>query len=161
MSADALKESLSDLDAEQKSMVLALGIMLGRIKTLSQEDGDDLFLLFIAYRDANSAEERVAANDGMMEILEQQKVSVKTLPMNEGETKSPKLKKWIAWVSKKIHDLREERKLSQVDLASRAGLPQSHVSRLENGKHSPSRYTLEKLADAMGVDVSEFDPSVD
>ncbi|MDM8008608.1 MAG: helix-turn-helix transcriptional regulator [Phycisphaerae bacterium] len=44
-------------------------------------------------------------------------------------------------------------------LASKSGLPQSHISRLEAGRHSPSHKTLEKLASALAVPVNRLDPS--
>ncbi len=161
MCADALKDSLSEFDLEQQRMLLALGIILSRVKKLSSEDCDDLFALFTEYRQAQTEEDRRAADAGIMEILEQEKVSVRRLSFDDNNTPSAKLNNWINWISKKIHDLRQESKLSQIELAERSGLPQSHISRLENGKHSPSRYTLEKLAEALGVDISVFDPTVD
>lgn len=161
MSADALKESLSEFDVEQQRMLLALGIILARVKNLSPEDCDELYSMFTEYRQAESEEDRRAADTGIMEILDQNVVAVKAMTFGGDKAPPLKLKKWLDWVSKKIHDLREQANLSQDELEALTGLPQSHISRLENGKHSPSRYTLEKLADAMGVDVSEFDPTVD
>lgn len=163
MTTNALQQSMSELDPAQQRMTLALGIVLDRIQKLSREDCDDLFALVTDYRQATSNEDRTAADAGIMEILEQEDVSVqvKTLTVDGNASTPPNLTKWLDWVSRKIHALREKAGLSQVELADRTGLPQSHISRLENGKHSPSRYTLEKLAEAMGVDVAEFDPSAE
>jgi len=72
----------------------------------------------------------------------------------------PTLQKWIDYVSDKIRAYRKTAGLTQEELAEKSGLPQSHISRLESGKHSPSRLTLEKLGAALGVSVREFDPSV-
>jgi transcriptional regulator with XRE-family HTH domain len=44
-------------------------------------------------------------------------------------------------------------------LARRSGLRQSHISRLERGRHSPSCVTLEKIAQALGIPVSQLDAS--
>jgi transcriptional regulator with XRE-family HTH domain len=59
----------------------------------------------------------------------------------------------------RIKDLRVNAHLTQEELAELSGLPQSHISRLESGKHSPSRITLEKLAQALNVGVEAFDLS--
>jgi transcriptional regulator with XRE-family HTH domain len=58
-----------------------------------------------------------------------------------------------------IKELQLKAGWTQEQLAAESGLPQSHISRLEAGKHSPSRATLEKIAKALGVDVAVFDPS--
>ena len=49
--------------------------------------------------------------------------------------------------------------LTQVELAEKSGIPQSHISRLESNKHSPSRATLKRIAKALKVDLSELDPT--
>lgn len=47
--------------------------------------------------------------------------------------------------------------LSQKDLVERTGLPQPHVSRLENGRvQHPDVETLVKLADALGVSLDQI-----
>jgi transcriptional regulator with XRE-family HTH domain len=50
--------------------------------------------------------------------------------------------------------------MTQVELAQRSSLPQSHISRLEAGKHSPTQTTLEKLAQALDANLSDLEPSV-
>ena len=161
MSAQELRDSLRVLDPEQQRMVLALGIVLDRIRRLTPEDSEDLFELLREYTNTDSDEAREAADAAMMEILEQESVKVKLMDLVPEASPSPKMEKWLDWVSRRIHDLRETAGVTQDELAERTGLPQSHISRLENGKHSPSRYTLEKIAQALDVEVSEFDPSAD
>ena len=56
----------------------------------------------------------------------------------------------------KIKWLREQRKMSMRDLASKAGLAVSYISKLEAGKASPTVMTLEKLLTAMNLDIYEF-----
>ena len=75
------------------------------------------------------------------------------------EPPGPGLQNWLDYVSKRIRELREKAGWTQEDLAQKTGLPQSHISRLENGKHSPAHATLEKIAAALGVGVGEIDPS--
>jgi len=51
--------------------------------------------------------------------------------------------------------------MTQQQLAEKAGLPQSHISRLEAGMHSPSHKTLEKIAAAMEIAMGDLDPAAD
>ena len=52
-----------------------------------------------------------------------------------------------------IHELREKRGLSQRELAERLGTTQSAVARPEAGDVSPSLPTLDKVAEALGVEL--------
>jgi transcriptional regulator with XRE-family HTH domain len=52
-----------------------------------------------------------------------------------------------------IHELREKRGLSQRELAERLGTTQSAVARLEAGNVSPGLPTLDKVAEALGVEL--------
>ena len=74
-------------------------------------------------------------------------------------TPSASLQNWIAFISKKIRDAREGAGLTQMQLAKKSGLLQGQISRLEQGQHSPTAKTLEKIAHATGRDVGFFDPS--
>lgn len=53
-----------------------------------------------------------------------------------------------------IHALREKRGLTQKELAERLGTTQSAIARLEAGNVSPSLPTLDRVADALGVELS-------
>jgi DNA-binding XRE family transcriptional regulator len=52
-------------------------------------------------------------------------------------------------IAKLVSSRREELGLSQRELAKRAGLSHTVISRIESGEHSPSRKTLERLADVL------------
>ncbi len=52
-------------------------------------------------------------------------------------------------IAKLVTSRREELGLSQRELAKRAGLSHTVISRIEGGEHSPSRKTLERLADVL------------
>ncbi len=52
-----------------------------------------------------------------------------------------------------IHELREKRGLSQRELAERLGTTQSAAARLEAGNVSPSLPTLDRVAEALGVEL--------
>jgi transcriptional regulator with XRE-family HTH domain len=57
-----------------------------------------------------------------------------------------------------IKRLRAERGWSQPQLAVEAGVAVSAVSQIENGRRSPNVSTLDKLAEAFGVEVADFFP---
>jgi predicted transcriptional regulator len=47
--------------------------------------------------------------------------------------------------------------LTQEQLASMTGLPQSHICRLEVGKHVPTRSTIQRIAEALKIDAGKLD----
>jgi len=49
-----------------------------------------------------------------------------------------------------LHQLRKEKKIRMVDIASRIGISQSHYSNLERGKRTMSDNLLEKVAEVLG-----------
>jgi len=56
----------------------------------------------------------------------------------------------------RIRKLREARNVSQVDLARRAKVTREHLNRLEAGRYDPSVGTLQRIAKALGVSVTEL-----
>ncbi len=56
----------------------------------------------------------------------------------------------------RIKDILKERKMSAVKLAETVGITQPNMSNIVNGKSMPSLETLEKIANALGVPVSEL-----
>ena len=46
--------------------------------------------------------------------------------------------------------------MRQVDLAERTGLPRSYVSRVEAGRHQPGWGVVLRVAQALGMSVSEL-----
>src|SRR5215471_11119636 len=54
-------------------------------------------------------------------------------------------------IGTRLHNLREERKLSQGDIEKRTGLLRCYISRVENGHTVPSLETLERLAAALEI----------
>lgn len=55
-----------------------------------------------------------------------------------------------------LREIREERGMTQEDLAQEADCTQAYISVLEHGKHKPSREMLARLADALGCRVCEL-----
>ena len=59
-------------------------------------------------------------------------------------------------VGVRLRELREVRSISMRALATRSGLSANALSMIERGRTSPSVSTLYKLADALGVPITEF-----
>jgi transcriptional regulator with XRE-family HTH domain len=55
-----------------------------------------------------------------------------------------------------VRRLREERGLTQEELATRAGTTFGTVSRVESAKGAPAWWTVRKLAEALGVSMAEL-----
>ncbi|HMN42711.1 MAG TPA: helix-turn-helix domain-containing protein [Phycisphaerales bacterium] len=148
------------LTQEQQKWLLAIGIVTDRMARLTKEDSDLMLGFFQDLNAAESDEDRNAALEAMFELLEGKPVGVRKLDLErETNDEGGKLQAWKEWVSAKIREVRNQKGLTQEQLAEKTGLPQSHLSRIENAKHSPSRVTLEKIADALGVPVKLFDPT--
>jgi transcriptional regulator with XRE-family HTH domain len=65
--------------------------------------------------------------------------------------------KEMASLAARVKKLREAAKLSQQDLAVKAGLSTSMISQIEQGKkEDPRRSTLEGLATALGMGIDEL-----
>lgn len=62
----------------------------------------------------------------------------------------------VQLVGPKIRQLRKERKLTQTELASRIGIQQSDLSRMEKGEYRVSLDTLFKILAEFNVSISEF-----
>ena len=61
-------------------------------------------------------------------------------------------------VGLRLREVREERGLSREELAARLGSTRGHVRKLESGLHAPRPDMVARLADALGVPVSELEP---
>lgn len=64
--------------------------------------------------------------------------------------------KTVKLIIANIQRLRELKGFSQKEVAAAMGIPQGQYSRMENGKVEPSVSTLEKLAIALDVSITEF-----
>jgi transcriptional regulator with XRE-family HTH domain len=59
-------------------------------------------------------------------------------------------------VAAQVRDIRRARHLSQRQLAGRMQVPRTYISKIENGKAIPTLGSLERLADALEIDVCQL-----
>lgn len=59
-------------------------------------------------------------------------------------------------VAAQVREIRKARHLSQRQLAGRMQVPRTYISKIENGKAIPTLGSLERLAAALEVDVSQL-----
>jgi transcriptional regulator with XRE-family HTH domain len=59
-------------------------------------------------------------------------------------------------VAAQVRDIRKARHLSQRQLAGRMQVPRTYISKIENGKAIPTLGSLERLAEALEVDMSQL-----
>jgi transcriptional regulator with XRE-family HTH domain len=59
-------------------------------------------------------------------------------------------------IGKRLRDIRVAKGLSQSDMEKRTGMLGCYISRVENGHTEPSIRTLEKLAKALGIELSQL-----
>jgi transcriptional regulator with XRE-family HTH domain len=59
-------------------------------------------------------------------------------------------------VAAKVKRLREQRGMTQEQLAEKAGISRTYLARLETARHDPTLSMLEKLAKALGVKVGRL-----
>lgn len=65
-------------------------------------------------------------------------------------------KEFTVEVGKRIKKFREEKGLSQEELAYGAGLYRTYIGHLENARYSPSAYILYKISKVLKVDLCLF-----
>lgn len=66
-------------------------------------------------------------------------------------------KRVIAWaIAQRIREARERQGLRQEDLAKMTGIARPNIARIEQGRHVPSLTTLNKIADALHLDISSL-----
>jgi transcriptional regulator with XRE-family HTH domain len=59
-------------------------------------------------------------------------------------------------LGRRIRELRKERRMSQTELAEKAGVALMTISRLERGEHDPHTRTLWQIARGLGVPLLEL-----
>ena len=83
------------------------------------------------------------------------------IPCDLGEDVDEDTKEAVAAYRKNtglaIKQRRKELGMTQEDLSEKTGIPQSHLSKLESGLHSPTNETIERIAKALNTQPSQLD----
>ena len=134
--------------------------MLDRILGLRPTQQKRIWELVQLYQEAASKQEAIEIGEVVGEILFRDPNTCTAAPLEDEQSKDKgkALGRHRVYVGRQIRKHRQRLKMSQEKLAEKAGIPQSHVCRLETGKHAPTYLTIEKLAKAMNVEPSELDP---
>jgi transcriptional regulator with XRE-family HTH domain len=61
-------------------------------------------------------------------------------------------------IGRKLRELREERHLTQQEMAGKAGVPRTYISRIENSRLLPGPVMLHRIADALAVAILDLLP---
>ena len=61
-------------------------------------------------------------------------------------------------IGRKLRDLREQQHLTQQEMAGRAGVPRTYISRIENARLLPGPIMLHRIANALGVPILDLLP---
>ena len=99
----------------------------------------------------------MAAEETLREILQPKSGTIARMMFPE--TRQVNSRRWAEFTGGRVREFRKNAGLTQEELATKAGLPQSHISRIENEEISPNRLTLEKISKALGRPLGDFDPS--
>lgn len=72
------------------------------------------------------------------------------------ECEDRKLKELLINIGKKVRQLREERGLTQEELAFGANIHRTQISRIENGENNLSMSSVSRLVDYFEIEYPEF-----
>lgn len=130
-----------------------------RIVGLSKKELDHLERLALLLKGA-SEEEQSEILEAMAEVVfPEELISGQFDPEKEApEDARARLTRYRKAVGEQIRKRREQLEMTQEELAQKAGIPQSHVSRLECGQHAPTHVTIKKIAKALDTQPSQLDP---
>ena len=137
--------------------------MLDRILRLRPTQRKRILQLIELYQAAASQREGIEIREALEEILlrDPGTLTATAIELEQSKDARKALGRHRAYVGAQIKKGRQRLGISQEELAKRAGIPQSHVCRLETGKHAPTYRTIEKLAQALGITPAKLDPGFD
>lgn len=76
-------------------------------------------------------------------------------PLDEGQNRKLR-KEFTSRLSSRLRDIRKSKKLTQQELAEKAGLHLTYVGHLELGKYHPTVFVMWKISKALGVSINEL-----
>ena len=134
--------------------------IVNRLLKISSEDRSAVTELFdiLNSQDCEQPDEVCAA---IVEILYPETLAAEPVDPGPDVETVRRVAEYRKKVGATIRKARQGKGMTQEQLADAAGLPQTHVSRLETGKHVPTYLTIERLANALGTTPSQLDPGFD
>lgn len=63
---------------------------------------------------------------------------------------------FLYWFGKRIRTLRQEKRLSQEELAQLAGIDRTYIGGVERGERNISLLNIKKLVDALGINTKDL-----
>ncbi|MEI7862799.1 MAG: helix-turn-helix transcriptional regulator [Planctomycetota bacterium] len=142
---------------DNDTVALAITVLMDRIMQLTAADRADLLALVSELHTAVAEEDRLVIGRAIREVIGGTPGTVQRMDLGADKKKPQGYKIWVEVVSKRVSDSRKKAKLTQDQLAAKTGLPQSHISRIEGAKLSPSNTTLAKIAVALNLPIDHFD----
>ena len=76
-------------------------------------------------------------------------------PLDEGENRKLR-REYTKLLSSKLREIRKSKKLTQEDLANKAGLHLTYVGHLELGKYHPTVFVMWKIARALNISIADL-----
>lgn len=76
-------------------------------------------------------------------------------PRDESENRKLR-KEFTSQLSERLKEVRKSKKMTQQELAEKAGLHLTYVGHLELGKYHPTVYVMWKISKALGVSMNEL-----
>lgn len=68
----------------------------------------------------------------------------------------PAMQNWPAIVGKNVRKLRQQKKMTQEELAFESGIDLTYVGGIERGKRNPSLTVMARIADALSVPLARL-----
>ena len=135
-----------------------------RIAKLPKKQRTELAELGQLLASESSERERLEIVRTMWELLFPERLEEKLIAAFSESEEAAARKRLDAYrlkVGKRIRERRNKLHLTQEELAEKAGIPQSHVSRLETGMHAATFATIERVAKALKTPAGSLDPGFD
>lgn len=96
-------------------------------------------------------------SDNPMPILEEEEMDAE-MPPPPPKRGPPKNEAMLAAIGIRVIEIRKSMNMSQTQLARASDVPTSTVFSVENGQHNTSLSTLQKIADALKLDMRDLMP---
>ena len=133
-----------------------------RIANLTDAQREVIVGLLLQMKDASERERREIVDAIVEVILPEDTIGgIAKKPLDSSSEHFQRMREYQKRIGMEVRKLRLAKKMTQRELAERAGLRQSHISRLERGDPIPTDATARKLAKALGVKPAELDPAED